>query len=237
MKKLAGVEAPLANFFASGVLALGAEARPAAVAAAAQPRLRPGPAGALLRAAAPDHRRRRGPGHPARRSGWTAAACSPPTRTARCGTRWRSGTAPSRPRPSSSCCRAHDVALVVADTAGKWPKLARRQRPTSSTCACTASEELYVSGYDHAGAGHLGGPDPQLADRRHPDDGRTLAPPAPPQPRDVYVYFDNDVKVRAPFDAHRAGRSARRPGTGAGLGAGLGAACAAGIPSPRATTR
>ena len=23
----------------------------------------------------------------------------------------------------------------------------------------------------------------------------------PPQPRDVVVYFDNDVKVRAPFDA------------------------------------
>ena len=28
-----------------------------------------------------------------------------------------------------------------------------------------------------------------------------LAPPAPRQPRDVVVYFDNDVKVRAPFDA------------------------------------
>ena len=28
-----------------------------------------------------------------------------------------------------------------------------------------------------------------------------LAPPAPRQPRDVVVYFDNDVKVRAPVDA------------------------------------
>ncbi|MDQ3152265.1 MAG: DUF72 domain-containing protein, partial [Actinomycetota bacterium] len=29
----------------------------------------------------------------------------------------------------------------------------------------------------------------------------TVAPPAPERPRDVFVYFDNDVKVRAPFDA------------------------------------
>jgi hypothetical protein len=28
-----------------------------------------------------------------------------------------------------------------------------------------------------------------------------LAPPAPVMERDVYVYFDNDVKVRAPVDA------------------------------------
>ena len=34
-----------------------------------------------------------------------------------------------------------------------------------------------------------------------PTDGRTLAPPAPTETREVYVYFDNDVKVRAPYDA------------------------------------
>jgi uncharacterized protein YecE (DUF72 family) len=34
-----------------------------------------------------------------------------------------------------------------------------------------------------------------------PTDGTVLAAPAPRQPRDVVVYFDNDVKVRAPFDA------------------------------------
>ena len=28
-----------------------------------------------------------------------------------------------------------------------------------------------------------------------------VAPTAAPTPRDVYVYFDNDVKVAAPFDA------------------------------------
>ena len=30
--------------------------------------------------------------------------------------------------------------------------------------------------------------------RAHPDE-------ASPHPRDVFVYFDNDIKVRAPFDA------------------------------------
>lgn len=29
----------------------------------------------------------------------------------------------------------------------------------------------------------------------------TVAPPAVRTPRDVFVYFDNDVKVHAPFDA------------------------------------
>ena len=37
----------------------------------------------------------------------------------------------------------------------------------------------------------------------NPPDARTIAavPPKKPDGRDVYVYFDNDVKVRAPFDA------------------------------------
>jgi uncharacterized protein YecE (DUF72 family) len=65
--------------------------------------------------------------------------------------------------------------------------------------------ELYVSGYDDpaldawaakvrgwmAGEGFVGGP------VAAPDAG----PPPMPAGRDVYVYFDNDVKVRAPFDA------------------------------------
>lgn len=34
-----------------------------------------------------------------------------------------------------------------------------------------------------------------------PTDGCTLASPAPVREREVFVYFDNDVKVHAPFDA------------------------------------
>ncbi|WP_370649358.1 DUF72 domain-containing protein [Neorhizobium galegae] len=42
-----------------------------------------------------------------------------------------------------------------------------------------------------------------------PKDAARVAPPSPPRAhgRDVYVYFDNDVKVRAPRDAQAfAGR-------------------------------
>jgi len=42
-----------------------------------------------------------------------------------------------------------------------------------------------------------------LRDGGTPDDGPRLAPPAPRLAREVYVYFDNDVKVRAPVDAMR----------------------------------
>ena len=45
------------------------------------------------------------------------------TPTARCGTRWRSATRASATRRSSTLLRAHDVALVVADTAGTLPYL------------------------------------------------------------------------------------------------------------------
>jgi uncharacterized protein YecE (DUF72 family) len=40
-----------------------------------------------------------------------------------------------------------------------------------------------------------------------PNDGRTLGSPAPVRQREVFVYFDNDAKVHAPFDAMaQAGR-------------------------------
>ncbi|MCW2566410.1 MAG: hypothetical protein JWN54_507, partial [Mycobacterium sp.] len=45
-----------------------------------------------------------------------------------------------------------------------------------------------------------------------PTDGRTLAPPAPARDRDVFVYFDNDVKVRAPFDAMSLAQKLGVPG-------------------------
>jgi uncharacterized protein YecE (DUF72 family) len=38
-----------------------------------------------------------------------------------------------------------------------------------------------------------------------PDDARLISPTAAPKraSRDVFCYFDNDLKVRAPFDARR----------------------------------
>jgi uncharacterized protein YecE (DUF72 family) len=122
--------------------------------------------------------------------------------------------------------RRQRIALVVTESAGKWPM------PQDVTAEFVymrlhGDEELYRSGYrDEAldawakrvEAWHRGG---------EPDDADKVLPRPPPtrKPRDVYCYFDNtDVKLRAPFDAQtlmrklgaeyvpeEAGRSRPRP--------------------------
>jgi uncharacterized protein YecE (DUF72 family) len=97
---------------------------------------------------------------------------------------------------------AHDIALVVADTAGKWPFL---EDVTSNFVYVRlhGSSELYVSGYDDQALDWWAARLRAWASGGSSPDARTLGPPSRPEPsgRDVYVYFDNDVKVRAPFDA------------------------------------
>ena len=82
--------------------------------------------------------------------------------------------------------RGHGVAVVTADTAGKWPMLLE---PTTDLAYVRlhGAEELYTSGYDDTALD-------LWAERVRSWAG---------QGRDVVVYFDNDVKVRAPFDAAR----------------------------------
>lgn len=93
--------------------------------------------------------------------------------------------------------RRHGVALVVADTAGKWPQVSDVTADVVYVRLHGASE-LYTSGY----------PDDELrtwAERCAAwRDGSTTAPG-----RDVFVYFDNDVKVHAPSDAMRLARMLR----------------------------
>jgi uncharacterized protein YecE (DUF72 family) len=95
--------------------------------------------------------------------------------------------------------RAHDVGLVVADTVA-WPLLFD-VTADFVYCRLHGSEELYASGYEHEAlevwaeriaAWATGG----VAEGR-----RACGVEAVCRPRDVYVYFDNDIKVRAPFDA------------------------------------
>ncbi|WP_150308096.1 DUF72 domain-containing protein [Planctomonas psychrotolerans] len=121
--------------------------------------------------------------------------------------------------------RRHGMAMVVADTAGRWPKI---ERPTTDFeyVRLHGAEELYVSGYTPeqlaewaatvrgwlsgagaagggragagAGGGAGGGADAGTgggAGARVGVGGGAAAG------RDVYVYFDNDVKVRAPYNA------------------------------------
>jgi uncharacterized protein YecE (DUF72 family) len=82
--------------------------------------------------------------------------------------------------------REHDCGLVVADTAGKFP-YAEEVTADYVYVRLHGSQQLYVSGYTDQ---ELDAWARKIARWR----GRGL---------DVYVYFDNDAKVHAPFDALR----------------------------------
>jgi uncharacterized protein YecE (DUF72 family) len=199
MKKLAGVEAPLANFFASGVLALGGKLGPVlwqlppnlgydADRLAAFFALLPRSTGEAAELATHHDERMEG-------RALTTTDVDRPLRHA------LEVRHPSFETPEFiELLRAHDVALVCADTAGKWPML---DDVTSDFVYVRlhGGEELYVSGYDDEALEYWAGKVRTWQSGGTPTDGRTLAPPAPARDRDVFVYFDNDVKVRAPFDA------------------------------------
>lgn len=97
--------------------------------------------------------------------------------------------------------RKHRIGLVCADTV-EWPLL-MDVTADFVYCRLHGSEQLYASGYSRT----------QLelwAERvvawargcESPDGRRASQKPARKRAtRDVYVYFDNDMKVRAPFDA------------------------------------
>jgi uncharacterized protein YecE (DUF72 family) len=80
--------------------------------------------------------------------------------------------------------REHRVALVVADTAGKWPFF-EDVTADFMYLRLHGDLELYASGYT-----------PAALDRWAERIRKWLGN------GDVYCYFDNDKKVHAPFDAH-----------------------------------
>jgi uncharacterized protein YecE (DUF72 family) len=96
--------------------------------------------------------------------------------------------------------RKYDVSIVCADTV-EWPKITD---VTSEVVYCRlhGPEELYASGYDAKSLDQwaewvlawAGGSQP-------PTETILKNKVAKTKPRDVFVYFDNDLKVRAPFDA------------------------------------
>ena len=81
--------------------------------------------------------------------------------------------------------RTYQIAFVIADTADKWP-YAEDITADFVYCRLHGDEQLYVSGYG----------DPALRSWA----GRIRRWR---RGRDVFVYFDNDAKVHAPFDAQR----------------------------------
>ncbi len=80
--------------------------------------------------------------------------------------------------------RSEGVAIVVADTAGRYPVI-RERTADFAYLRLHGDEELYTSGYTAE------------ALERWATEVRGLLD----EGLDVYAYFDNDVKVRSPYDA------------------------------------
>ncbi|MGN6273130.1 MAG: DUF72 domain-containing protein [Protaetiibacter sp.] len=79
---------------------------------------------------------------------------------------------------------AAGVAVVLGDNEGRWPRL-DWITTDFAYARLHGDKELYTSGYDDAAL----------------DDWEEWVRDHLDHDRDVYVYFDNDVKVRAPLDA------------------------------------
>ncbi len=181
MLKLRAAETPLANFLASGLFALGAKLGPLLwqlPARFAYDAARLDQFLALLphdTAAAAALAARHGP-----RLAGRALLEAGPLRPLRHALEVRH---PSFGAPAFfACLRRHRVALVVSD-APDWPRFTE-VTADFVYCRLHGAGELYAGGYD---ADALAAWAAQV---------RRWAVAA-----DVFVYFDNDAKVRAPFDA------------------------------------
>ncbi|MBN9374828.1 MAG: DUF72 domain-containing protein [Cellulomonas sp.] len=183
MKRLRGVETALANFFASGVLALGPRLGPILWQLPPTTTFEPEVLDAFLALLPHDTRAASALAqhHDDRLTdrAWLRVDGDRPVRHA-----IEVRHASFRDPAFTALARRHGVAVVVADTAGRWPLL---DEPTADVVYVRlhGDAELYTSGYD----------EPALDRWAARVRGWAQAG------RDVLVYFDNDVKVRAPFDA------------------------------------
>jgi uncharacterized protein YecE (DUF72 family) len=189
LKKLVDVEVPMANFLASGVLALGPKLGPVLwqlppVLAFEPVRLEafldllPRTTGVAAQLAVGHDNRLEGEGR-----AWTQVDADRPLRHA-LEVRHASFAAAAEDGSLVRLLARYGVALVLADTAGRWPWL---DHPTGDFAYVRlhGDAELYVSGYTGEALDRWAG-----RIRAWLADGR-----------DAFVYFDNDAKVRAPVDA------------------------------------
>ena len=99
--------------------------------------------------------------------------------------------------------RKHQIGLVVADTV-EWPLL-MDVTADFVYCRLHGSEQLYASGYTEKALQQWSHRVMAWANGGEVEDGRKASSKNAPKQksRDVFVYFDNDMKVRAPFDAKK----------------------------------
>jgi uncharacterized protein YecE (DUF72 family) len=98
--------------------------------------------------------------------------------------------------------RKHNAALVFADTAGKWP-LYEDLCGDLIYCRLHGAKELYASGYTDDELNKWASRIEKWKRGKQPRDAKLITKETfrSGERRDVFVYFDNDIKVHAPFDA------------------------------------
>jgi hypothetical protein len=99
--------------------------------------------------------------------------------------------------------RKYDVALVIAETARKWP-MTQDITADFVYMRLHGDKELYKSGYSDKSLDRWAKRISAWQKGSEPADAEKISPKKPPtkSPRDVFCFFDNtDVKLRAPFDA------------------------------------
>jgi uncharacterized protein YecE (DUF72 family) len=106
--------------------------------------------------------------------------------------------------------REYNIAFVYADTAGKWP-YAEDITADFIYARLHGDEQLYVSGYSPSALDWWSARIELWRRGKDPADARLVGKNASRGKRDVYVYFDNDAKVHAPFDAKQLAARLRVP--------------------------
>lgn len=104
-----------------------------------------------------------------------------------------------RDRAFIDLLRKYGVALVCADTP-EWPRLGD-VTADFIYARLHGAEQLYASGYTPPDIAGWAARAATWQSGGTPDDLDRLAPKASRRRRDVFVYFDNDIKVLAPRDA------------------------------------
>jgi uncharacterized protein YecE (DUF72 family) len=200
MLKLTNAETPLANFFAQGVLRLGRKLGPILWQFPPQFAFHPEKLQAFFDLLPRTHRHAAAlaRNHDQRLKGrsWLEIEADLPIRHA-VEIRHASCECPE----FITLLRKNRIGLVVADTVD-WPLL-MDVTAHFVYCRLHGSEELYSSGYEADAINTWArrvvawsrGREAVNGKRAHPKPGPKRAS------RDVYIYFDNDAKVRAPFDA------------------------------------
>lgn len=103
--------------------------------------------------------------------------------------------------------RRHRVALVVADTGGRWPEVGD-VTADFMYLRLHGARQLYASGYSNAQLASWGKRIRAWSAGGMPDDVATLCANPPPvaTPRNVFCFFDNTMKIHAPENALKLAR-------------------------------